>query len=52
MYTKLMILYGDIGYEARGKLWRLIRRMYDVCRTAVLLEGETSTSSSVKQGGF
>ena len=26
----------------RGKLWRVIRRMYDVSRIAVLLEGEKS----------
>ena len=34
----------------RGKLWRVIRRMYDVSRSAVLLEGEKSASFSVEQG--
>ena len=34
----------------RGKLWRVIRRMYDVSRSAVLLEGEKLASFSVEQG--
>ena len=34
----------------RGKLWRVIRRMYGVSRSAVLLEGEKSASFSVEQG--
>ena len=34
----------------RGKLWRVIRRMYDVSRSAVLLEGEKSACFSVEQG--
>ena len=37
----------DIG--VRGKLWRVIR-MYDISRSAVLLEGEKSASFSVEQG--
>ena len=38
----------DMG--ARGKLWRVIRRIYDVSRSAVLLEGEKLASFSVEQG--
>ena len=34
----------------RGKLWRVIWRMYDISRSAVLLEGEKSASFSVEQG--
>ena len=33
----------------RGKLWCVIRRMYDVSRSAVLLEGEKSALFSVEQ---
>ena len=36
--------------EVRGKLWCVIRRMYDVSRNAVLLEGEKLASFSVEQG--
>ena len=35
----------DMG--VRGKLWRVIRRMYAVTRSALLLEGEKSASFSV-----
>ena len=34
----------------RAKLWRVIRRMYDISRSAVLLEREKSASFSVGQG--
>ena len=45
----LWVKMWDMG--ARGKLWRVIRRMYDVSRSAVLLElGEKSASFSVEQG--
>ena len=39
----------NVGYGVRGKLWRVIRRMYDVSRSAVLL-GEKSAFFSVEQG--
>ena len=38
---------GKIG--VRGKLWHLIRRMYDISRSAVLLEGEKLASFSMEQ---
>ena len=48
-----MILYGEMGYGwdmgARGKLWHVNRRMYDVSRSVVLL-GEKLASFSVEQG--
>ena len=44
----LWVKMWDVG--VRGKLWRVIRRMYDVSRSAVLLEGEKSASFSVEQG--
>ena len=47
----LWVKMWDMG--VRGKLWRVIRRMYDVSRSAVLLEGEKSaslSSFSVEQG--
>ena len=35
---------------ARGKLWGVISRMYDVSRSALCIEGEKSASFSVEQG--
>ena len=31
-------------------MWRFIKRMYEASRSAVLLDGEKSTSFSVEQG--
>ena len=41
-------LWVDMG--VRGKLWLVIRRMYDVSRSAVLLEEMKSASFCVEQG--
>ena len=34
-----------------GKMWRIIKTMYNSSRSAVLLEGEKSSSFRVEQGG-
>ena len=34
----------------KGKMWRVIKRMYEASRSAVLLDGEKSASFSVEQG--
>ena len=34
----------------KGKMWRVIRTMYNSSRSAVLLEGEKSPTVSVEQG--
>ena len=39
---------GDLG--VRGRMWRVIKRMYEASRSAVLLDGEKSASFSVEQG--
>ena len=33
-----------------GRMWRVIKRMYEASRSAVLLDGERSASFSVEQG--
>ena len=38
----------DMGI--RGRMWRVIKKMYNVSRSAVLLEGERSDSFGVDQG--
>ena len=38
----------DLG--VRGRMWRVIKRMYEASRSAVLLDGEKSASFSVEQG--
>ena len=38
------------GLGVRGKMWRVIKRMYEASRSAVLLDGERSASFSVAQG--
>ena len=38
------------GLGIRGKMWRVIKRMYEASRSAVLLDGERSASFSVAQG--
>ena len=55
-----MLMYSDTVWRdelwvkmwdmrVRGKLWRVIKRMYDICSSAVLL-GVKSASFSVEQG--
>ena len=34
----------------KGRMWRVIKRMYEASRSAVLLDGEKSASFSVEQG--
>ena len=34
----------------RGKMWRVIKEMYRVSRSAVLLDGECSEAFDVQQG--
>ena len=34
----------------RGKVWRIIKQMYEFSRSAVLLEGEKSETFSLEQG--
>ena len=48
VHSCVWVKMWDMG--ARGKLWRVIRRMYDVSRSAVLLEGEKWASFSVEHG--
>ena len=41
-------LVQDLG--VKGRMWRVIKKMYDVSRSAVLLEGEKSTMFTLEQG--
>ena len=34
----------------KGKMWRVIKTMYNSSRSAVLLDGEKSSTFSVEQG--
>ena len=34
----------------KGKIWRVIKQMYESSKSSVLLEGERSDSFSVQQG--
>ena len=38
---------GNVG---EGGMWRVIKNMYEVSRSAILLEGEKSATFSVEQG--
>ena len=44
----LWLKLWDMG--VKGKIWRVIKQMYESSRSAVLLEGERSESFSVQQG--
>ena len=44
----LWVKLWDLG--VRGRMWRVIKRMYEASKSAVLLDGETSASFSVEQG--
>ncbi len=33
----------------RGKMWRVIKQLYDVTQSAVVLEGEESHTFDIKQ---
>ena len=39
-----------VGNGVRGKVWRVIKQMYEFSRSAVLLEGEKSDTFSLEQG--
>ena len=38
------------GSGGKGRMWRVIKKMYEVSRSAVLLEGEKSATLSLEQG--
>ena len=44
----LWLKLWDMG--VKGKMWRVVKGMYEVSRSAVLLDGEKSTMFSVEQG--
>ena len=39
-----------MGSGIKERMWRVIKKMYEVSRSAVLLEGEKSTTFSLEQG--
>ena len=39
-----------MGLGVRGKMWRVIKRMYEASRSVVLLNGERLSLFSVAQG--
>ena len=41
---------SDLKVGVRGKMWRVIKEMYRVSRSAVLLDGECSEAFDVQQG--
>ena len=47
-HNGLWVKLWDLG--VRGRMWRVIKRMYEASRSAVLLDGEKSASFSVEQG--
>ena len=38
-------------FGVRGKMWRVIKRMHESSKSAVLLDGEQSEAFDVEQGG-
>ena len=44
----LWVTMWELG--VRGKMWRIIKEMYRVSRSAVLLDGECSKAFDVQQG--
>ena len=44
----LWLKLWDLG--VKGRMWHVIKKMYEVSRSAVLLEGEKSTMFSLEQG--
>ena len=43
----LWLKLWDLG--VKGRMWRVIKKMYEVSRSAVLLEGEKSTMFTLEQ---
>ena len=39
-----------MGHGVEGRMWRVIKKMYESSRSAVLLEGEKSDLFNVEQG--
>ena len=44
----LWLKLWDLG--VKGRMWRVVKKNYEVSRSAVLLEGEKSTMFSLEQG--
>ena len=44
----LWLKLWDMG--VKGRIWRVIKKMYESSRSAVLLEGEQSAAFNVEQG--
>ena len=44
----LWVKRWDMG--VKGRMWRVIRNMYEASRSAILLEGEKSAAIRVEQG--
>ena len=50
-----MMVYGLIKLwelKVRGRMWRVIKSMYDITQSAVLLEGEISEPFNIGWGGI
>ena len=45
----LWVKLWDMG--VKGRMWRVIKNMYEESRSAILLEGEKSAAFRVEQGG-
>ena len=46
-----IMVYGlRYGVTCRGRMWRVIKNMYDITQSAVLLEGEISRPFDIGQG--
>ena len=39
-----------MGYGCKGEVWRVIKKMYESSKSAVLLEGEKSDTFTIEQG--
>ena len=44
----LWLKLWDLG--VKGRMWRVIKKMYEVSRSAMLLEGKKSTMFTLEQG--
>ena len=38
-----------MGYGVKGRMWRVIKNMYEASRSAILLEGEKSATFRLEQ---
>ena len=39
-----------MGQDVKGKMWRVVKKMYELSKGAVLLDGGKSDAFIVKQG--